>query len=71
MKGNLWFGWGVFCGIPGTIVAFAIKWPLGVVVGGVTLAALWYGAHLEREADVQRKLDDDAKAMRARAKSAE
>lgn len=70
MNGNLWLGWGVLCGVPGTIAAFAIKWPLGLVVGCATLAAIWYGAHLESEADAQRKLDEETDARRARENAA-
>lgn len=66
MNGNVWLGVGGFGGVPGTIAAFAIDWPLGIVVGIATAVAIAYGMHVEGEADAQRKFDEEAAALRDR-----
>jgi hypothetical protein len=54
-QGNLWLGWGAFCGIPATITAFGIGGPLGLLVLAGTVVAIVIGVRVER---TRKTLDD-------------
>lgn len=55
--GNLWLGLGFYCGVPGTLVALGIAWPLGLLVLVATIAAIVIGVHVEKNADVLDEID--------------
>lgn len=63
-KGNLWLGWGVYCGVPCTLAAFVIAGPLGLLVLAATIAALVIGAHVEKTRQVLDDLDRHAAERR-------
>lgn len=60
--GGALLGWGVFCGIPATLVAFALTGPLGLLVLAGTVAAIWTGIRLEREQDALDQIEADKDA---------
>lgn len=55
--GSLWLGLGVYGGVPGTLVAFGIAWPLGLLVLLGTIAAISVGVHVEKTHDVLDEID--------------
>lgn len=56
-NGNLWLGWGVYCGVPGTLAAFAIAGPLGLLVLAATITAIVIGSRVEKTRQVQDDID--------------
>jgi len=55
--GNLWLGWGVYCGIPATLVAFGIAGPLGLLVLIATTVAIVIGVRVEKTRAVLDEID--------------
>lgn len=60
-RGNLWLGWAIYGGVPGTLVAFAIGWPLGLLVGAGAVVAFVVGSRIERERDARDRLDRESR----------
>lgn len=57
-RGNGWLGWAAFCGIPATLLALGIAWPLGLLIGGATIVAFIVGKNVEAEADANAAIDN-------------
>lgn len=56
-NGNLWLGWGVYCGVPSTFAAFGIAGPLGFLVLAATITVITIGVRVEKTRDVLDAID--------------
>lgn len=56
-KGNWWLGWGFYCGVPGTLVAFGVAGPLGLLVLAATITAIVIGVRVEKTRKILDEMD--------------
>lgn len=61
-------GLALFCGVPGTLAAFMIAWPLGLLIGTGAVVAFLAGRHMEQEQDARESMDREEQARRDRAR---